>query len=68
MELQELHRRALALGVDYPWDAPPTRIVRAIQRRQGKSPCCGSDLRYYCTDTECPWRAECFSLIAEWLR
>lgn len=68
MERQELHRKAHALGVHYPWDAPATRIVRAIQRREGRLPCCGSDLRYTCTDTDCPWRDECFKLIAEWLR
>lgn len=68
MELQELHKRAHALGMDYPRDAPPTLVVRAIQHRQGKWPCCGTDLRYTCTDTDCPWRTECFKLIAEWLR
>ena len=68
MEVQELQRRAHALGLDYPADSTKARVVRAIQRRLGQPECFASDQRYECGRTDCEWRADCLRPIAEWRR
>ena len=68
MNLRETLDKASALGIDLGWTTPKPVLIRAIQRREGKSPCCGKDERYTCENFGCPWRTDCLALIAEWMR
>ncbi|MBX6419744.1 MAG: hypothetical protein IRZ06_01885 [Nevskia sp.] len=59
-----------ALATD---DAPPGPTARrwAIWLKQmaaGHEPCFGTEDRYTCADTGCPYRAECLRSRADWLR
>ena len=38
------------------------------QMREGHEPCFQTERRHACGELACPWRAECVSLRAEWLR
>lgn len=56
-------------------DARPTASVTArrwaiwsLQLRQGMDPCFGTEARFVCRDTGCPWWDECQELQAEWQR
>lgn len=42
--------------------------IWARQAAAGKRPCFASELRFTCTETDCPWREECRGLRAEWHR
>lgn len=42
--------------------------IWAQQAAAGKRPCFASELRFTCTEAECPWRDECQHLRAEWHR
>lgn len=68
MNLQELQVKASALGIVHGWNTPEPVLIRAIQRREGSSPCFGTDERYTCPNFDCPWRRDCLELIAEWMR
>jgi len=45
-----------------------TSAERTIHRSQKKPLCFRSDERYFCRRRDCPLRADCFRLIAEWHR
>jgi hypothetical protein len=42
--------------------------VWAEQERANHMRCFGTERRFTCEEIECPWRAECISLRAEWRR
>ena len=68
MGIEELRKTASRLGIDFGWRTPKPALVRAIQRHQGDPACFGSDQRYTCLNSRCPWRADCLKPIAEWRR
>ncbi len=68
MEIQEVRKKADALGVDYSLYTSKPALVRSIQRRLGQPACFATDERFRCSATRCPWRPECQKPIAEWLR
>ncbi len=48
-------------------EVPPSAI-RKQQVLDGHEPCFGTEQRYNCAETECPWRKPCQRLRAAWLR
>lgn len=42
--------------------------VWALQQAAGLEPCFGTARRLVCDQRDCPWRAECQGLRAEWMR
>lgn len=49
----------------------PSQLRRSIwvqQEGRGHEPCFATERRFFCEETDCPWRAECLSLRAEWRR
>ncbi len=45
-----------------------TSAGRTAPRSRKKPLCFRSDERYFCHRRDCPWRAECFRLVAQWRR
>lgn len=68
MNRPELRRQVQALGLHIPETVPTGNQIRAIQYALGREVCFATDLRYDCTDWDCPWRSECMQLTAVWLR
>jgi hypothetical protein len=59
--------RARKLGLPADAATPRKRLVRSIQRAEGRQPCFGSGQKQpECRD--CEWATECRGLLAEWLR
>ncbi|HRQ65578.1 MAG TPA: hypothetical protein PKZ76_12085 [Xanthomonadaceae bacterium] len=42
--------------------------VWSVQQSEGKDPCFATARRFVCDQFDCPWRSECLSLRAEWMR
>lgn len=42
--------------------------VWAEQAQANHLRCFGTERRFTCEETQCPWRTECLSLCAEWRR
>ena len=42
--------------------------VWAEQSQANHLRCFGTERRFTCEEVDCPWRAECMSLCAEWRR
>ena len=42
--------------------------IWSLQQQIGFDPCFGTDIRYACERSGCPWREECQSLCADWKR
>ncbi len=72
MNLHELHQLAEKVGVfdtdayaAYGFVSEP-KLIRAIQRAQGKEACFRTEKRYLCKNQSCEWRKECLRLVAHW--
>ncbi|MBS1215016.1 MAG: hypothetical protein H6R26_3633 [Proteobacteria bacterium] len=72
MSLEELHELAEKAGVfsasAYAASGfvSEPKLIRAIQRAQGKEACFRTDKRYVCKQQSCEWRKECQRLVARW--
>lgn len=55
-------RKAALEATRRRWD------ILTEQMRSGHEPCFQTEGRHACGETQCPWRAECLSMRAEWLR
>ncbi len=72
MELEELHELAEKEGVfaagthaAHGFVSEP-KLIRAIQRAQGKEACFRTERRYLCKNQSCEWRKQCLRLVAHW--
>jgi hypothetical protein len=59
---QRLAIRQPSMGSARRWN------IWAQQAAAGKQPCFASEVRFNCRELDCPWRAECLDLRAEWQR
>ena len=57
MKIQEIRRKAEALGVCAP-GGKKSALIQAIQKKEGNKPCYGS-FGDGCPYTDCCWRADC---------
>lgn len=42
--------------------------ILSAQMRSGHEPCFQTERRHACDEAQCPWRSECLSMRAQWLR
>ncbi|MDD5730228.1 MAG: SAP domain-containing protein [Candidatus Omnitrophica bacterium] len=61
MRLSEIMKKARSLGIKNGWMYPKTKLVKAIQRKEGNFDCFGS-AKGSCNQMACCWREDCISI------
>jgi len=67
----ELSIRAINCGIFVAKDMTMTKLIRRIQRCDGRAPCFRTDIRDSCQETcdTCEWANDCKNaLVAHWKR